>query len=319
MSRVPLIPVDLVGMIEEDLKLTRRPADGKLHASSDLTGSLRHTMLRFVDAPERDEAVVRQIRTRTGWFWHDHVRDLLGRSGVPVLSEVDLTPWMPEGWSGTADWIFWSPYYKAFVLADLKTTKGEAIKFRSEGGMSEEHWWQTSAYYHAAVSMGLPMVKGVAVLYLPMNDSLKEEGIHPVVIEAEPVPLEKIKARMSSIKAAVDEYVDSLNFEDGEYVVTTDGLAPPLERTQKLYWDKASGQWDVKLVPHWLTDFCPYELDLCDCSTQKPNKIGHWKLVGGGSEDNAFILRYEPRKDGKFSDVEVTIKPDDKEVKRRMK
>ena len=67
------------------------------------------------------------------------------------MAEVNLTPWMPTGWSGTADWLFWHPEYEGFVLGDLKTSKGEAIKWKERDGMSEEHLWQLSAYWHALI------------------------------------------------------------------------------------------------------------------------------------------------------------------------
>lgn len=233
------------------------------------------------------------------------------------MSEVNLTPWMPEGWSGTADWIFYSPAHKAFVLGDLKTTKGESMKFKANGGMSDEHWWQLSTYYYACVNMGLKMVKGVAVMYLPMN-AVMGEDVKPMIIEAEPVPKDVLNAQMVYVKEQVDAYGAVFHEEGGDYM--NEYLAPTMPRTQKLFW--ASGkkypQWDVTLVPHWLSMFCPYDDALCDCNQQGNTKIGHWYWYeGDGLEDNPDELIWVPRKG--FEEEVPLVKPDDKEVKRRAK
>lgn len=325
------IPIDLVGLLRDDLLKDKRKPDGLLHASSDLKGSLRHTQLRSVGAPTKPEDIVSMIRTRTGWFWHNHLGELLVNAGVPVIREVDLTPWMPEGWSGTADWLFWHPRYEAYVLGDLKTTKGEAIKWKESEGMSEDHWWQLSAYWYACVEAGFPMLDRFGVLYLPMNTSLKDPGIAPTVLEARPVPEDTIRARMDEVKKAVDYYVEGveayrwqLTNEDGSVqpgLFLADGLAPPLERVQKLVWDGKKGHWNVVLVPHWLTDFCPYENELCDCSEQGTTKIGEWRWYeGDGLEDNPDHLYYESRKG--YEDAvheELLIMPSEREIKRRIK
>lgn len=302
MSRDPLIPVDLVGIIQTNLDSQRREHDGLLHASSDLIGSIRHSQLRMGQAPQKPEPMVSQIRTTTGWMWHNHIHQLLVDSGVPVMSEVNLTPWMPEGWSGTADWVFWSPQHDAWVLGDLKTTKGESMKFKTSQGMSEEHQWQLSAYYYALLNMGLKMVKGFGILYLPMN-SVMGEDVEPMIIEAEPIDKDVLNHRMTVVKDAVDRYMD-----DGE-------LAPEMERVQKLFWCGAKKplQWDVTLVPHWLTMFCPFDDSVCACDKQGNTKIGHWLAYLDGAEQCDYI----PRKG--YEDIEPLVAPTEAEIKKRLR
>ena len=205
-----MIPIDLTAIIKEGLDADKRPPDRLLHASSDLIGSLRHTQLRFVGAPECPRSLVDDIRLRTGTMWHNYIHDLLGKNRVPFMDEVDLTPWMPEGWSGTADWLFFHPEYEAFVLGDLKTTKGEAIKWKDAKGMSEEHQWQLSAYWHALVEAGFPMLDTFAILYLPMNNVMQETDPEPVVIEAKPIPAEDVYAQMESRYALTQEYASTV-------------------------------------------------------------------------------------------------------------
>ena len=292
-------------------------------------------MLNFVGAPKIERSMTEDIRTRTGWFWHDHLGKLLVEAGVPVMREVNLTPWMPELWSGTADWLFWSPRYQAFVLGDLKTTKGEAIKYRNREGMSADHWWQLSAYWYACVKMGLPMVKGFGILYLPMNTKLGED-VEPTIMEADPVPEDELTARMDEVKAAVIAYEDSIPHTGpvrefgkayiearGPELYLTDALAPPMDRVQKLFWKPADKVWEVKLVPHWLADFCPYPNELCDCSEQGTTKIGTWYW---GTEASEGFVRPQDGTSGKLFyhnrkgyDILPEVMPDEKEVKRRGK
>lgn len=323
-----MIPIDLVEILRKDLNANKRPPDGLLHASSDLVGSLRHSQLRFVGAPELPRSIVDDIRTQTGWFWHRHINELLVGAGVPVLQEVNVTPWLPKGWSGTADWLFWHPEYEAFVLGDLKTAKGEAIKWKESSGMSEEHLWQLSAYWHALYEGGFPLLDKLSVLYLPMNNVMREDDPEPTFIEASPLSAEVVYAQMAERKAAVDAYaeeipihnyqglleycVDSATGLDPEDYYLSDKLAPIMERVQKLVW--AKDKWDVKLFPHWLSDFCPFPNELCDCSEQGSTKVGHWVLREGG----VFAgVEYIPREG--YEEYEPEVMPTSSEVRRRFK
>jgi len=50
------------------------------------------------------------------------------------MEEVNLTAWMPEGWSGTADYVFYNAEARGFVLGDLKTIKGDGITWIERDG-----------------------------------------------------------------------------------------------------------------------------------------------------------------------------------------
>jgi hypothetical protein len=63
----------------------------------------------------------------TGTLWHGWAHEALVRTGMPFMQEVKLDRWLPEGWSGTADWVFWNADLGGFVLGDMKTIKGDGV------------------------------------------------------------------------------------------------------------------------------------------------------------------------------------------------
>ena len=233
---------------------------------------------------------------------------MLRKTGVPYMAEVNMTPWLPPGWGGTADAFIWNPDLKAFVLTDFKTSKGEAMKFIESGGAKIEHVKQTSAYWHAAKKMGLPLVKKIGVYYLPKNDT-RAQDVEPILVDFEPVPVRDLAKDMKYRHGRVSEYVDSLTpitqmppskwERDGSVTLqtlwVTDALEPVQERQQKLYWDKYNDTWDLKLVPHWSAAFCPFPHELCDCGEQGTTKIGFYDFDGTyypreGYEDIAPVV-----------------------------
>ena len=241
-----------------------------------------------------------------GTIWHDWFHATLESNGVRHENEVDLTEWMPDGWAGTADWIFWHPDYEAWVLGDLKTTKGEAMYWLQRGGAKDIHIWQLSAYWHALVASGRPMVKGFGVMYWPMNDTSDNVEVTPFVADCDPIPEDVILPVMQQRWRQTTSYITA-------YEATKDylniALCPEQERVQKLIWNKQQGVWDVKLVPHWSAAFCDFP-DYCDCSKQGTTKIGHWWVY----PDDAPI-EYVYR-DG-YQDIEPTEKPTQFEINKR--
>lgn len=301
-----LLPFDLGEVIHTELLKGRRPNDWKLHASSHLTGSIRHAQLDVAGAPQRTNPLLSEITLMTGTMWHEWLHDTLRRLGVPYMAEVNMTPWLPTGWAGTADAFVWNPEFKAFVLIDFKTTKGEGMKFIRRDGAKEAHVAQASAYWHAAKKMGLPLAKAIGILYLPKNDtSNKNELIEPVMVDFEPLPVRALHAEMKKRWGKVSDYVTSLGGEPGQEVPhitplegwVTDALEPVQPREQRVYFDKATGTYELKLVPNWSAAYCPYPLELCDCSTQGTTKLGFWDI------DGEYIARTG------FEEIEPTVFP----------
>lgn len=326
-----LIPVDLVGILQKHLRQNKREPDGLLHCSGDLVGSLRHSMLRAAGAPTIDSDLVEDIVLQTGTFWHTYFGEILVAEGIPFMQEVQLAKYLPTGWSGRADWLFWSDEYKAFVLGDLKTTKGESLRFIRSEGAKTEHIWQLSAYFHALVEMGLPIVEAFAVLYIPKNrTSDKSERIEPILQECEILKREVVWEEMERRWALTSEYLRSLQFTTHRTLnfstrelepwfesYVTDQLAPVQEREQKMWWDAKAGIWNVKLVPHWSAAYCPYPTQLCDCSEQGTTKIGHYELLYDEDDGNFYASEYIPRRG--YNEIESTVRPSDKEVQKRGK
>ena len=246
-----------------------------------MVGSLRHVMLRMAGAPEKQNDMVTDTILEIGTLMHKRVGEALVSLGTPFMQEVKLNQWLPEGWGGTADWIFYHPDYEAFVLGDLKTTTGEGIPFIAREGIKENHHHQLSAYWHALVRMGLPMVKQVVVLYMPKNRA-KNTKTEPLLVEAEPLEAEYLDSLMRERRKAVDLYLfDVLMANQGpasepEFLV--DSLAPPQDRVLKVV--RSYDKYDVKLVPHWSAQFCPYDDDLCDCDKQGETKVGEYTRDG---------------------------------------
>jgi hypothetical protein len=223
----------------------KRKKDNLLHCSSHLTAPLRHVQLEMAGAPTVGESLASTVRMKTGTLWHTWFADSLRAKGVPGMFEVKLDQWLPEGWTGTADWIIWDNEYQAFRLMDLKTTKGGGIPWIHRDGAKEDHLWQLSAYWHALAKMGIPLVEEFGVFYLPMDDA----GNDPTYQPCNPLDLDTVLWRMVRVKEDVDEYLDSIRiiYSPHEGYLLTEALAEPPERVQSLV--KASG--DVLLKPHW--------------------------------------------------------------------
>lgn len=313
-----MIPVDLTSLLRQRLAESRRPPDGLLHPSGDLLGSLRHAQLRLAGAPTIESQLVSDIRLMTGTMWHRFFGEML--LGQDVTLEVSVTKGLPEGWSGTADAVFWAAEARGNVLVDFKSIKGEGMKWVLKDGAKEEHLWQLSAYWHALYEMQKPMVNGFAVWYIPMNDTTeRDEMIEPVIMECDPLPRDLVFGVMEDRWQACQEYLGAmppdLPFSRGMSnpdLFLNDKLVPEMERVQKLYWNGKQHVFDVKLMPHWSAQFCPYQTELCSCSEQGTNKIGHYAL-----EDGEW--NYVPRSGEEYEDIRPVVEPSAAEKRKRAK
>jgi hypothetical protein len=173
------------------------------------------------------------------------------------------------------------------------------------------------------------MVDRFAVIYLPKNDTTdKNDIVEPIIAEVKPLSSDYLLPLMEERWMLAREYVDEVekrqtsdeplarNYrhqpENAHLMFLNKFLAPPQARVQKMWWNKQQGVFDVKLTPHWSADYCDFPNELCDCSEQSTNKIGHWMQ---DSDQEDYPLVYVPRKD--YEEIEPTVKPTPKEVKRR--
>jgi hypothetical protein len=315
-----MLHFDPTSVLRKKLAADRRPPDGKLHPSGDLIGSLRHAQLRAAGAPTIESQIVSDIRLMSGTMWHKYFEDLLAESGHTVRTETKLDKFLPTGWSGTADWIIHNPEIDAYVLGDLKTIKGEGLKWVLKDGMKDEHMWQLSAYWYAlekaALAYGEKLVKGFVVLYLPQNVPVDNPDIEPVLMEGEPLDRDLVLGVMNDRWAITESYLNEISVEGAsrghsspaeceQDVFLNEFLAEPMEREQRVLWNKGQSVFDVKLVPHWSCSYCPYPNELCDCSEQGVTKIGAYDLDGV----------YTPRK--AFEDIEVAVAPTYKDIAKK--
>lgn len=295
-----LLPVDLPNLFLGELEKQKREPDGKLHASSDLCQPLRYVQLRAAGAPEVGRSIASNIRLLHGTLWHEWFHQTLQSAGIRFRFEEKLDEYMPEGWSGTADWIFWHPSYSAWVLGDLKTIKGEGIHWINQGGAKSDHIWQLSAYWHALAAKGDPLVEGFGVMYWPMNDTSDSVDIVPTMQECTPLPESAVVTRMVERSQAVESYLRAVT-RTGEYL--NDELADLPPREQKVLWNGGMSVFDVKLVPTWYERFCDFSEELCP--RRGSEKVGHYTLEG----------EYVPRSGRE--EVEPTVSPTESQYKYR--
>jgi len=302
----------ILDLLESALRKDDWGNDGLLHASTDLVGPLRHTMLRMAGAPELPESWASLVTLQIGKELHRWFEEELRLSRRPVMTEVSITDGLPKGWTGTADILLWSKKYRGFILYDLKTTKGEGIQYVERDGAKLEHTWQASAYYHALVEMGLPMVDRAGIIYLPKNEVDRANPVEPTLAIVKPLPKEQMWKAMYDRQDAVDAYIKSHRiastalFPDRPAgypeMFLTPQLAPPEPREQRMF--KKGDLWEIKLIPHWTSMFCPYSPELCDCghdlTGNKTTKIGQFV-----KSDGAWV--YEPRKG--YELVEPEMRP----------
>ena len=214
---------------------------------------------------------------------------------APVMNEVKLDRWLPEGWTGTADAFFWNADRRAFVLVDYKTIKPEGMQYVVRDGCKEDHIWQASAYFWAAVRMGIPIVHGFGIFYLPTQQLRAKDGfVQPYFAEGTPIERDVVEGLMAYRWEKTEAYLDSLPearpMPLDRYL--TAYLEPVQERILKLTLNKQLKVPVINLsrVPHWSTEFCPYPDELCNCRHQGVTKVGHWALDSGTPV-------YIPRKD----------------------
>lgn len=264
------------------------------------------------------------MRLRVGTLVHHDFERIF--RGKPVMLEVNLTDYLPEGWSGTADWVVWNAERKAFVLGDLKTIKPEGIPWVLKEGVKDSHQHQLSAYWYALQRMGIPLVRGYGVLYLPFAQDAREP-VQPTFQEASPLDEAYMYDLMTSRWAATQAYLASLTpleqMKPQAGAVTleqrflTDELAPVQDREIRAYWNKAASKAkgketpgvEVKLVPNWSTNYCDYANELCNCRTQKPEKLGTWLATADG-------VRFVPSrgKEGRYDERDKAGWPTDKQI-----
>lgn len=312
--------LSIKNLVDRGLVASRRPEDGLLHCSTDLLGPLRHAMLRITGAPYRGEPEASLIRLQTGTLWHEWIVRRAREEKLRVMSEVDVSDGLPEGWSGTLDHLFWDPEMKAWRVKDVKTQRAEAFAFDG-GKVKPDHQAQLSAYWHGAVAIGLELVKELEVAYIPMNVAKSDKGDVEIDERAcDVLDQDPLWQMMAEKKVALDAYVKAFQrrieqagekaergSDDEEWWLLPE-LADTPPRVQKLVnrYDgkgpkKVLASIDLKQVPDWRAAYCPYPAPLCYCEQQGETKIGEYTPAG-----SAWL--YTPR-DG-YDHIKPVLEPE---------
>lgn len=267
-----------------------RRDDGLLHVSSHLTAPLRHIQLEFSNVPMKRD-LVDSLRLVTGTLWHVALSDALARSDFVVLLDTKVDEGLPKGWSGKLDCAVLNN--GLWEIMDFKTARGEKIKFLldDEGGVQEEHLYQVSAYRHALANMLGNVSEIVHVCYIPLN-RIPDKALGTYVYSGKALPKSHIWSLMS-------KKADGLH----EYLAQKASLASIPERSQKLFRNKLGG-YDLKLVPHWTSKYCPFTDKDCGCRNQSTNKIGEFRRK---QIKDLAMWAYYPRKE--YAHIEPEVFP----------
>ena len=98
-------------------------------------------------------------------------------------------------------------------------------------------------------------------MYLPSSPDYKRRWEEPRFYEITPLSKAEVSKRMREVEHAIDDY-------------QRDGVLPdPLMGENTWKHNKRNKNWELWYKPHYSSMFCPWkdqEVDLCGCSTQKP-------------------------------------------------
>ncbi len=252
--------------LEQALHEGNRKPDGLLHCSKHTWWPLRFTQLEFAGHKMAQPELLDQITMLTGTLHHQYMEEALKKHSDKrfelVATEIDLTPHLPSGWTGTADWLFYDNQEDHCVLGDYKTIKPEGIQYLN-GQPKLEHVLQLSAYYYALEAAGYTMAPNFFVFYLPKG-RLWSHKIEPAQLASPPE--EHIFDMMNQIRNKTLNYTNGIG-----------ALHPMPSPVYKRTWNKVQNVFDVKQHPDWTEAYtCPFSEDICPRTPIK--KVGHWTL-----------------------------------------
>lgn len=279
---------DIQQAIADGMSINEREPDGLLHASKHIWWPLRFSQLEFAGHPMGNPEFLDLVNMQTGTLWHKQVEEWLKKDKTRwwelVASEVDLTDYLPNGWTGTADWVFYDKEADHCILGDLKTIKPEAVQHLS--GIKDDHLAQLSCYNFGLTKAGYTMAPELFVFYLPKN-KIWTHDVKPQQLSSPPI--DTIEIVMTTIKQRIDSYVGG-----------SVPLASMPDPVYKYTYNKLMNVFDVKSYPDWRESYtCPFDEKLCPRTPIK--KVGHW------NSDRKWVTKYTEHKHRKYprpTDVE---------------
>jgi hypothetical protein len=247
--------IDFTALIRGGLAANRRDPDLKLHPSTHLDGNLRHAWLDVHGFKRQVNEFANDARLQSGTWWHEYIQGLL--YGQPAMHEVDLTPWLPRGWSGRADTLLYDPFTLSWHLFDYKTTDNVAKV--ADWGIKGTHAVQTASYAYGFTNMGLNVHHEAQVVYIPIS-GVGEPLVCTVDVSQE--SMRQAAITMNEVRDAVAQHTSQPDWPEDllHYRRTLGGVT--------LHWQH-----------HMSRGFCPFPLDVCGCKVDdlKWHKMGTFK------------------------------------------
>lgn len=270
-----------------------REPDGLLHASKHIWWPLRFSQLEFAGHPMGKSEFLDRVNMLSGTLHHSFIESWLKKQKDRwwdlVASEVDLTDYLPTGWTGKCDWVFYDKEADHCILGDLKTIKPEAVQHLT--GIKDDHLAQLSCYNYGLTKAGYTMAPELFVFYLPKN-KIWTHDVKPQQLSSVPIP--QIDAIMERI------YKQVMQYRKGD----TSRLAGMPDPVYKYSWNKLMSVFDVKQYPDWRESYtCPFSEALCPRTPIK--KVGHWTL------QRKWVTKYAEHRNRKYP------KPSEAELKKR--
>lgn len=264
----------------EKLKKTlldgNRKPDGLLHCSGLAHCEYSQIQQAMGEVKEEDPDLIDLTVMYTGTMWHHYIQCqvLLGKPQDAyderlLMVELDLSRWLPEGWSGSTDGVFLMDRQWA-VPIDIKTMNGEGMRYIK--GVKPEHRWQVSAYrvgIESAINQwraaGLSPWEKIelhpqcVILYMPVSRA-KDYLAEPVEIWFDPLPEAVVVAEMEKRAASLQWYKDT-----GENI----GDLMPMEIVEK----RTTGGWKtLSMSNNWWVNYCPAKD--CPCAKRTGKILG---------------------------------------------
>lgn len=245
----------LINTIKNEVNKPR--VDDYLHFSTDLQNP-RHTCISWVHGyPLVDRPWMNTFPLLQGTAIHEFVHTIMhnAEDWNYVSEQSILVDNFDYPWAGTVDAYLDNPDGETWLI-DYKTASGVSLSFMEEA--KPEHVLQVSAYYHYGVA--IPNLR-VGILYLPSSPDYKRRWEEPRFYEIAPISKAEVSKKMREVEHAIDKYL-----RDGS-------LPDPLQGDNIWKYNKRNKNWELWYKPHYSSMFCPWkdqEVDLCGCSTQKP-------------------------------------------------
>lgn len=271
---------NIAGFFAERVMEDTKPYDGLLHPSTDLAGCEIATCHRHdPDIPTLEKSQASMTRLLIGTLVHKWIEEQMQSSdweGVEFRNEVDMTPGLPKGWTGTADVLIGQMgdgvlNEPEWWLADFKTIAGSGLHFLDISKPKYEQHMQASAYYHAAEAMGYKMAPELCILHIPVSAAQYKELQPPIEQWMRPLPRAQVFGEMKRRSRMLKRYLEA---KDGDTkIFPSDEWPHPMPKVQATQFNKKLQRTEHVEKPHWLVRFC--DSSQCACANQTIDVVSY--------------------------------------------